>query len=272
MSDPSTLRRRSGQASLRTGLLLERDGAVAIVRFNRPERLNAFTPEMNLALAELLRALGDDEAVRVIILTGAGRAFSAGADLKALAASGGRSAAVGYERVKAAGLRIAELMEFPKPTIAAVNGVVAGFACSLAFACDVVLAAASARFGISFSKIGYVPDGGVSYFLPRLAGLPRAKELYFRGEPITAAEADRIGLVNRVVADERLMGEALELARQIAERPAAALRMGKAILNRSLAADYRTVIELEAQAQGILGTTEEHQQAVRAFAERGRKD
>jgi len=257
--------------SVSEDLVLDRDGAVAIVTFNRPERLNAFTPEMNLALAELLRALRDDDTARVVILTGAGRAFSAGADLKALAASGERTAAVGYERVKAAGLRIGELMDFPKPTIAAVNGVVAGFACSLAFACDVILAADAARFAITFGNLGYVPDGGVSYFLPRLAGLPRAKELYFRGEPITAAEAERIALVNRVVAADRLMDEALDLARQIAERPPTALRMGKAILNRSLAADFRTVIELEAQAQGILGTTEEHRRAVRDFVARSRK-
>jgi len=254
-------------------LLFERADGVATIRFNRPDRLNAFTPEMNLALAERLRQLRDDESVRVVILTGSGRAFSAGADLKALAASGqlGRSAEVGYERVKAAGRRIAELKEFPKPTIAAVNGVVAGFACSLAFACDIILAAESARFGITFSKIGYVPDGGVSYFLPRLVGLPRAKELYFCGEPISAREADRIGMVNRVVADDRLLEEALTLARTIAERPRAALCMGKAILDRSLGADYATVIELEAQAQAILGTTEEHQQAVRSFAEGRRK-
>jgi 2-(1,2-epoxy-1,2-dihydrophenyl)acetyl-CoA isomerase len=253
-------------------LLVDRRGPVATVRFNRPQQLNAFTPAMNLALADLVRGLRDDESVRVVIFTGAGRAFSAGADLKALAASGGRSAEVGYERVKAAGLRIGELKDFPKPTIAAVNGVAAGFACGLAFACDIVLAAESARFAITFSKIGYVPDGGVSYFLPRLAGLPRAKELFFRAEPISAEEAVRSGLANRVVSDARLMEEASALAEEIARRPAAALRMGKAILNRSLAADYATVIELEAEAQGFLGTTEEHRQAVREFVERKRRD
>jgi 2-(1,2-epoxy-1,2-dihydrophenyl)acetyl-CoA isomerase len=253
-------------------LVLEHKGAVATVRFNRPERLNAFTPEMNLALADLVRRLRDDETVRVVVFTGNGRAFSAGADLKALAASGGRSAEVGYERVKAAGLRIGELVDFPKPTIAAVNGVAAGFACGIAFACDVILADETARFVMSFSKIGYVPDGGVSYFLPRLVGLPRAKELFFRAEPVSAEEAVRIGLANRVIAGGRLMEEAMTLAEEIAGRPAAALRMGKAILNRSLGADYRTVIELEAEAQAVLGTTDEHHAAVRAFTERKGRD
>jgi len=248
-------------------IVVERDAAVAIVRFNRPERLNAFTPEMSQELFARLRELRDDEAVRVVVLTGTGRAFSSGADLEALAAPGrlGRSAEVGAERVRAAGLRAEELKDFPKPTIAAVNGVAAGFACGLAFACDVVLAAASARFAFAFAKIGYVPDGGLSWFLPRLVGVARAKELFFRAEPISAAEADRIGLVGRVVADDRLMPEALELARSLAERPQTALRMGKAILDRSLEKDFRAVVEEEAKAQGFLGTTEEHQQAVRAF-------
>ncbi|MGH7820541.1 MAG: enoyl-CoA hydratase/isomerase family protein, partial [Candidatus Binatia bacterium] len=188
-------------------LILERDGAVAIVWFNRPDALNAFTPEMNVELAELLRRLRDDDAVGVIVLTGKGRAFSAGADLKSLGRPGqlGRPPEVGYDRVRAAGLRIEELAELPKPTIAAVNGAVAGFALSLAFACDVILAAESARFGITFSRLGYVPDAGVSWFLPRLVGLHRAKELFFTGEVVGAAEAERLGLVNRVVADEALL-------------------------------------------------------------------
>ena len=265
-----TVRQAQGEGPI----VVLREGAVATVRFNRPEQLNAFTPEMSLELFDRLRALRDDDSVRVVVLTGTGRAFSSGADLRALAAPGqlGRSAEVGAERVRAAGLRTEELMEYAKPTIAAVNGVAAGFACGLALACDVILAAESARFAFTFSKIGYVPDGGLCFLLPRLVGLPRAKELFFRGEPISAAEADRIGLVNRVLADELLMAEAAALAKSIAERPQAALRKGKAILNRSLASDYRAVIEEEAQAQGFLGTTEEHQQAVRAFVDRKRKD
>jgi 2-(1,2-epoxy-1,2-dihydrophenyl)acetyl-CoA isomerase len=255
-----------------TDLLLDRDGAVATVTFNRPERLNAFTPEMNLELAALLRRLRDDEATSVVVLTGKGSAFSSGADLGAMSEPGrlGRSADVGYERVRAAGLRIEELVEYSKPTIAAVNGVVAGFAASLAFACDVILAAESSRFAIGFSKIGYVPDAGVSYFLPRLVGLHRAKEIFFRGEPIGAAEAERIGLVNRVVPDASCLDAALDLARTIAARPQQAIRMGKRLLDRAARSDFRTVVELEAAAQGILGTTEEHQAAVRAFTEKSR--
>lgn len=251
-------------------LILERDGGVATVWFNRPDAMNAFTPGMNLELAALLRQLRDEESLRVLVLTGKGGAFSAGADLKSLGQAGnlGRPAAVGYERVRAAGLRIEELMDFPRPTIAAVNGAVAGFALSLAFACDVIVAAAGARFVFTFSRIGYVPDAGVSWFLPRLVGLPRAKELFFAGEPIGAAEADRIGLVNRVVPDGELIDATRELARKISERPPTALRMGKALLNRAASADFRSVVELEAHAQGILGTTEEHQQAVRAFTAR----
>jgi len=255
-------------------IVVESDGGVAVVRLNRPEQLNAFTPEMSLELFQRLRELRDDDRVRVVVVTGAGRAFSSGADLQALAAPDrlGRSAEVGAERVRAAGLRAEELKDFPKPTIAAVNGVAAGFACGLAFACDVVLAAESARFAFTFAKIGYVPDGGLCWFLPRLVGLPRAKELFFRGETISAVEADRIGLVNRVIADDRLMAEALELGRAIAERPQTALRMGKAILNRSLDVDFRAVVDEEAKAQGFLGTTDEHQRAVRSFVARKKRE
>ncbi|MGH7822249.1 MAG: enoyl-CoA hydratase/isomerase family protein, partial [Candidatus Binatia bacterium] len=178
----------------------------------------------------------------------------------------GRPPEVGYERVRAAGLRTEELMDLPKPTVAAVNGPVAGFALGLALACDVVLAAESARFAVTFSRIGFVPDAGVSWLLPRLVGLHRAKELFFAGEVVSAREAERIGLVNRVVADAALLDEARSLARTIAERPVAAIRMGKALLNRAAAADLRTAVELEASAQGILGTTKEHQDAVKAFA------
>ena len=249
-------------------LVVSRDGGIVTIRFNRPDVLNAFNPEMNLRFAEILRDLRSDDALRVLVLTGTGRAFSAGADLNALGSTLGRAAEVGYERVRAAGLRIEELREFPRPTIAAVNGVVAGFALSLAFACDVVLAAESARFAFSFSKIGYVPDAAVSYFLPRLTGLPRAKELYFRGETIDAPEAARLGLASRVIADGELAAETERLARTIAARPPTALRMGKALLNRAAEADFRTVVELEAHAQGILGTSEEHKTAVREFTKK----
>lgn len=255
------------------GLAVERDGPIATIRFDRPQALNAFTPEMSVALATELRSLGNDPAVAVVILTGKGQAFSAGADLKSLAAPGrlGRSEEVGAERVRAAGRRIEELRELPKPTIAAVNGVVAGFALGLVFACDVAIAGASARFGVTFSRIGYVPDAGVSWFLPRLAGLSRAKELFFRGEVIDAPEAARLGLVSRVVPDERLRDETLSVAREIAARPATALRLGKTLLNRSAAADFATAIELEARAQGFLGTTAEHQSAVREFLTREKR-
>ena len=254
-------------------LIVERDGAVATLRFNRPDALNAFTPEMNVRLGELLRSLRDDETVSVLVLTGTGRAFSSGADLKALAEPGrlGRPADVGYERVRAAGLRTAEILEMRKPTIAAVNGIVAGFALGLAFACDILIAANSASFHVAFSRIGYIPDAGTSWLLTRLVGLQQAKLLFFTGDPIEAAEAMRIGLVTRVVADDDLRSTALDLARTIAARPKTAVRMGKALLDRANDVDFRTAVELEAQAQGILGTTQEHQEAVRAFAERKKR-
>ncbi len=249
---------------------LERDGAVATLVFDRPEARNAFTPEMSLAFGARLRELREDESLRVLVLTGAGDAFSAGADLKALGSADrlGRPPEVGYERVRAAGLRTEDLMEFPRPTIAAVNGPVAGFALALALACDVVLAAERAKLAFSFSKIGYVPDAGLSWILPRLVGLSRAKELFFRGATIGAKEAAELGLVSRVVADDALAEETRTLAKEIAGRPATALRFGKAILNRAHEADFRTVVDEEAYAQGILGTTEEHKAAVRAFVEK----
>ena len=250
------------------GIRVERDGPVATIVFDRPESRNAFTPEMSLAFGARLRELRDDESLRVLVLTGAGDAFSAGADLKAMGDRLGRPAEVGYERVRAAGLRTEELADFPRPTIAAVNGPVAGFALALALACDIVLAAERAKFAFGFSKIGYVLDAGLSWILPRLVGLARAKELFFRGATIDAREAEKLGLVSRVVADAELASETRALACEIAERPATALRFGKAILNRANESDFRTVVEEEAYAQGILGTTEEHKAAVRAFVER----
>jgi 2-(1,2-epoxy-1,2-dihydrophenyl)acetyl-CoA isomerase len=252
------------------GLRLERDGAIATLVFDRPEARNAFTPEMSLAFGARLRELRDDESLRVLVLTGAGDAFSSGADVKAMGSPDrlGRPPEVGYERVKAAGLRTLELAEFPRPTIAAVNGPVAGFALALAFACDVVIAAERARFSFGFSRIGYVPDAGLCWILPRLVGLARAKELFFRAATIDARGAERLGLVSRVVADSALAAETRALAEEIAARPAAALRFGKAILDRAHESDFRTVVEQEAYAQGILGTTEEHKAAVRAFLEK----
>ena len=253
-----------------SGIRVERDGAIATIVFDRPESRNAFTPEMSLAFGATLRELRDDESLRVLVLTGAGDAFSAGADLKAMGSAGriGRPPEVGYERVRAAGLRTEDLLEFPKPTIAAVNGAAAGFAIALVLACDVVIAAERAKLAFGFSKIGYVPDAGLCWLLPRLVGAARAKEIFFRASTIGARDAAELGLVSRVVADAELAAETMKVAREIAERPPTALRFGKAILNHAHDAEFRAVVEQEAYAQGILGTTEEHQAAVRAFVEK----
>lgn len=246
------------------------DGGVLTVTFNRPEVLNAFNDQMCAELAEALRRAERDAAVRCLILTGSGRGFSAGQDLGAFREREERGAShsirahlqATYNRI------VARMRALEKPIIAGMNGVSAGVGLSLALACDIRIAADNATLTTGFSRIGLVPDGGMSFMLPLLVGLGRAAELAFTSDRIDAAEAHRLGLVNRVVPAAEL-GEATQaLARQLAAMPTRAIGLTKRAFNQATLANLDGWLDYEAHLQEIAGRTEDHKEGVRAFLEK----
>ena len=239
-------------------------GAIATIALNRPEVRNALDLTMRRELAAALDEVEADAGTRVLILTGRGGHFSAGGDVKSMR-DRRHTAAEGRERVEALNRLVVRLAEFPRPTIAMVDGFAVGAGCNLALACDLIVASDRARFGEVFAKIGLVPDGGGTYFLPRLVGLARAKELVFTADIVDAAEAHRIGLVNRVVPGGSLEAETRALAARIAAGPPATLRMAKHMLNRSPELDLRGALDQEAAGQAIAITSDDHQEGLAAF-------
>ncbi|MET8980633.1 enoyl-CoA hydratase-related protein [Streptomyces sp. NPDC004539] len=235
---------------------------------NRPEALNALAPAQRDAVIRMLEAASADPGVRVVVLTGTGRGFCAGADLRGGAGRGvlpgdvARTLRVGAQRL------VGAVLDCEKPVIAAVNGTAAGLGAHLALACDLVLAAESARFIEVFVRRGLVPDGGGAYLLPRLIGAHRAKELMFFGDSLSASEAERLGLVNRVVADGELAKTAQEWAARLAVGPTRSLALTKQLVNASLDSDRATAFAAEAAAQEINMTTEDAREGLRAFVER----
>ena len=251
-------------------VLYEAADGIATITLNRPASRNALLPEMSDRLTELVAQADADEAVRAIVLTGAGGAFSAGADLKLMGRPDrlGRSALVGRQRTLHGAAVVERLLRRETPMLAAVNGVVAGMACSFVLACDFAVAAETARFVFSFVRVGFIPDSGCSFLLPRRVGLANAQRLCLTAEPVGAAEALRLGLVTEVVAADQLAARARAVAATIAAQPPQAVRLARGLLERALSGDFRTATEAEALAQGVLGETADHQEAVRAFAEK----
>ncbi|MEV6835350.1 enoyl-CoA hydratase-related protein [Streptomyces sp. NPDC051133] len=244
-------------------------GQVSRITLARPEALNALTPVMRERIIELLTEASADPAVRAVVLTGTGRGFCAGADLRGGAARGERLPGDVARTLRQGAQRlIAAVLDCEKPVIAAVNGTAAGLGAHLALACDLVLAAESARFIEVFVRRGLVPDGAGAYLLPRLLGPQRAKELMFFGDPLPAADAARLGLVNRVVADGELEETAREWATRLASAPTRALALTKQLVNASLDTDRPTAFAAEAAAQEINMTTEDAGEGLRAFTER----
>jgi 2-(1,2-epoxy-1,2-dihydrophenyl)acetyl-CoA isomerase len=247
-------------------LLREQDAGVLTLTLNRPDALNAFTVEMKEALLAALKDAARDRAVRVVLLTGAGRAFSAGQDLKERQGPG--AADLGSELRQRYNPIVLAMRRLEKPIVGAVNGVAAGAGMSLALACDVILAAESARFVEAFGKVGLVPDSGSSWFLPRLVGYARAAELVLTADPIDAATAERIGLVNRVVPDDQLLPEARALAARLAASAPLAMALAKRALNRALDSTLEEALEYEAQLQAVAGRSADHREGVAAFVEK----
>jgi enoyl-CoA hydratase/carnithine racemase len=249
-------------------LLLEVDGGVAVVTLNDPENRNPIGGDVRPALRRTLDRVAADRAIRCLLLTGAGQAFSAGGNTKAMAS--GRQPGL-HERIRAIkweSAASAVIHEMDKPAIAALPGPAAGAGFSLALACDLRIAAQSAFLTTSFVRIGLSGDYGGSWLLTRLVGTAKARELYFTSARVPADECLRLGLVNRVVPDDRLQEEALALARQLAEGPPIALRSMKQNLNRALTADLRSCIDAESERQCELAETEDFLEAARAFVER----
>jgi 2-(1,2-epoxy-1,2-dihydrophenyl)acetyl-CoA isomerase len=247
----------------------EHRDAVMTVRMNRPHALNAMNGEMVLALRRAFEAAARDHSVRAVVLTGEGRAFSSGGDVKEMA-----------ERYRTRGSDLGEdlreyyvpmvraLRRCPKPVIAAINGTAAGAGLSLAMACDLRIAADDAWLLVAFVRIGLVPDAGALFFLPRLVGLAKAMELALSGEAVDATEAYRIGLVNAVVPAADLIAGAMTRARALAQGPSETLGLIKRGLERALSLDLEQALEMEAQLQTLAARTADHQEAVRAFGEK----
>lgn len=251
-------------------LLYEKHQGIATLTLNRPECLNALGDTLREDLYDAILRTSQDSEVRVMVITGAGRGFCAGGDVKAMDAA----KAAGRERPlleKLAPLRdkvLLAMQEAPQPIIAAVNGPAAGAGMNLALACDIRIAATTAKFGETFVKRGLHVDWGGTYLLPRLVGMAKACELIFTGELIGAEEALALGLVNRVVPPERLLPETYALAQQIAAGPPVAIRLLKRALYRNQHADLRTALEFETYAQNICFETADAREGIRAFVEK----
>ena len=242
---------------------------IGTVTLNLPERLNAFTDRMPGEIARALESLAEDADVRAIVITGAGRAFCAGADIAYLADLIARRDLTVAKAVVEMGNRILHaIREAPKPVIAAVNGPAAGGGANLALAADLRIASDRASIGQTFNRIGLHPDWGGTYLLPRLVGPAKAAELIFTGEMIDAAEAARIGLFNRVVPHERLLDETRALARALAAKPERPIALAKAALRMSLEADLDEMLEYELRAQAECFATGDALEGTRAFLEK----
>lgn len=239
---------------------------VATITLNRPAKLNAFNLPMIDAWAAALANARGDEAVRVIVVTGAGRAFCAGGDLGEMAekldAPGFRHKDYLWEHVHRIALTLEDL---DKPVIAALNGVAVGAGLDMALMCDLRFAAATARFSEGYVKVGLVPGDGGAWYLPRLVGVAKALELFWTGDRIDAAEALRIGLVNRVHPPEELLPATYAFARTLAEAPQRAVRMIKRVVRQSARTDLRTALDLVSSHMGLVQESEEHRAAVRGF-------
>src|SRR5882724_8911800 len=244
-------------------------GGVTTLTLNRPDRLNALSAPIMEGLLEALPRLGADGHVGVIVLTGAGRAFCAGGDVKRMAGEPDeRSAPDAVQKLRAR-MEISRLLhEIPKPTIAMVNGAAAGAGLAMALACDMRFAGQSARFVTAFANVGFSGDFGGSYFLPKLVGTGKARELYYTAEPTDAAQALALGMVNRVVPDADLAEVTLEFARKLARGPRIALGLMKQNFNAAESGTLAELLDLEARHQIETDQTHDHKEAARAFVEK----
>ena len=246
----------------------EGDG-IATITLNRPDKLNAFIGHMRRDLAEALEHAGSDRSTRVVIITGAGRAFCAGGDIAFMAELMQRRDAEEFSRILGAGRRvILAIRQMTKPVIASINGPASGAGCNLALACDLRIAANTATFSQSFAKVGLHPDWGGTYFLPRLVTPNKACEMFFLGEAIDAAEAGRLGIVNQVVAPEDLESVTIGLAQRLRAAPPIALAAAKQAVYMSQAAELEEMLRYETEAQIRCFESDDGHEGVHAFLEK----
>ena len=253
---------------------VESGGGVGWIRLNRPEKMNAIGAVTRQQLSDAIKQAERDDAIRVVVLTGSGRAFSSGADVTEMVQGGGLRTPEDVGNV----LRneylpmLTRLRTMPKPVIAAMNGPAVGIGASYALACDIRIAVPEAYILEAFINIGLAPDGGVSWLLPRLAGTGVAYEMFFTGKPLQAADAHRLGVINRIVAADQLEAEVRELASQIASQPRQALGAAKRAVIHALDSSYEEAVEFESYLQEAQAGSSEFAEGVQAFlARRGKK-
>ncbi|MBI4081418.1 MAG: enoyl-CoA hydratase [Candidatus Lambdaproteobacteria bacterium] len=254
-------------------LLVEIKNRVGILTLNRPDKLNSLTPTMGDAATAALKAMLTSDDVGCVLLTGAGRGFCAGGDIKRMSEGTSISSAAATLEGSIDSLRARHefpllLQTMPKVTIAVVNGVAAGAGMGMALACDLRICSDQARFGTAFAGIGYSGDFGITWGLTHAVGPAKAKELLFLPDLIGAEEALRVGIVNRVVPHEKLWEEALAVAERIAHGPMLSYRYMKQNVNMAVLADYRTMLEREPETQGRCRSSEDHKEGVAAFMEK----
>ena len=247
-------------------LRVETADGIATVTLDRPEALNSLTVPIKEALIAAFAALARDDAVRTVILTGAGRAFCAGQDLRERLEP--EAAPLDVELRERYNPLIRAIYTSPKPVVAAVNGVAAGAGASLAFACDLRIAADSARFVLAFGQVGLIPDSGATWTLQRLIGASKAAEIALLPDALSAADAERFGLVSRVVPAAELEGEARAVAARLAALSPGAVARTKQALHAAAESTFEAALELEARLQGEAGGHPDHAEGIAAFIEK----
>nr|WP_070959885.1 crotonase/enoyl-CoA hydratase family protein [Hyphomonas sp. Mor2] len=254
-------------------ITLEKQGSIAILTLNRPDMMNALGQDGDGAdVAAACTEIEDDPSIRCAVLTGAGRAFSAGGDVKAMRDRAGSFAGSPYQ-VREGYRRnihriVNSLYNLEVPLIAAVNGAAIGLGCDVACMADVRIASDKAKFGVTFLKLGLIPGDGGAWLLPRIIGASRAAELLFTGDVIDSATAAEWGLISRAVPGEALMDAAMELATRMAQQPPQSLRLAKTLLRHGTTSNYDTIMELSAASQSMMHFTEDHMEGVNAILEK----
>ena len=251
-------------------ILTKKDG-IATITLDRPEKMNCFSVAMKQSLPRAIEEVKQDDDMKVLVLTGAGRGFCSGAEVSDLGSRAAGSESSPYDRrnyIRDIHRITLSLRSLDKPAIAMVNGAAVGAGCDLAMACDMRIASENARFGEVYIKLGVVPGNGGMYFLPRLVGLAKACELIFTGDVIDAREAERIGLINRVVPAADLEAETMKLARKIAAGPPIAMRLAKVGIYECLTRDLISSLDYSALAMGIAQSTEDHREGTNAIQEK----
>ncbi|MDP1726460.1 MAG: enoyl-CoA hydratase-related protein [Bacteroidota bacterium] len=251
-------------------ILYTSDQGVITITLNRPEVFNAFNEQLSADVNDALKKTSKDKSARVLIITGAGKAFCSGQDLKAIAGSQNRS--LSESLVKRYNPMIRAIRNLPIPVICRLNGVAAGAGCSLALACDMIVAAENASLIEVFVNVGLVLDSGSSYFLPRLIGSARAFELSTMGSKVSAQQAYEWGMVNRLVKPEDLDAEVNKLAEYYAKAPTKAIALMKKMLNKSFHSDLDTLLDYEVYCQEIAGRSSDYKEGVNAFNEKRKPD